>query len=386
MGLPVAAPGYLPRVVLLHPNDGALAVARALHRRGVEIWAFPDERHAYVLAARGVRGRVLPDVRERPDVWLGELDALADQGGGVVLPGSDIATGWLATSRSEISPALWTFESKDGVHLALMTRPELYRIAAEAGIRTPAMWHVTSQDGLAALLDSEVAYPCVVEAALGAGSTRVETRDELRRSVRALLDSHLDVVVTQVVPGPGTAVEGAVTIRDREGAYTLEYGLRRLRQWPPSHGAGSLLTCADVPEMRALTRRLLDHAGFHGLSSCTAKRHAGTGELYLTGVDVRIPAGYGLSQACGADGAWRLYATLAELPMAAAPRPVPGRKAALPPDLPAAWHQVRTAPRSLGGVLASWRGMRDLGVLSLRDPRPALTMLAARHRSSSRSR
>jgi D-aspartate ligase len=405
MDIPATAPAFLPRLVLMYPNDGALTMARVLRRRGVRIHALTDERYSYVLAARGVEGRVMPDIAERPDVWAAELAVLAEHGGGVIVSGSDAATEWLARNRSEIPPSLWTFESKDGVHLALMNKMELYRLAAAAGVRTPGMWHVSTRDQLDALLDGGggerggggeepgrggPAYPCIVKptlghvakTAVGFGTTRVGSAAELRRCAGELLDHHLDLVVTELVPGPESALEGAVTIRDREGGYTLEYGRRKVRQWPPDYGTGSLLASADVPEMLALNRRLLDHVDFHGLSSCEAKRHAVTGELYLIEINVRMPANYGLSQACGADGAWRLYATLAELPLGPAPAPVVGRKVFMHPDLLAAWHQVRSSPRSAPDVVRSWRGTRDFGVFSVRDPRPAVAMIAKELRGS----
>ncbi|GAA2554175.1 hypothetical protein GCM10010210_29510 [Pseudonocardia hydrocarbonoxydans] len=353
-------------------------------RRGVAVHALTDERYAYVLAARGVRGRVMPDIRRNPHVWLQELSELATAGGeegGVVLSGSDAATEFLAHNRTEIPGSLRTFESKDGMHLALMNKSELYRQATAAGVRTPGMWHVRNHEDLVAL-DGQVAFPCILKPSLGhvakelvgVGTVRVESDDHLFTHARALLDHDLDLVVTELVPGPETALLGAVTIRNANGDYLLEYGRRKIRQWPPDYGTGSLLESADVPDMLALNRRLLDHVGYVGLSSCEAKRHAVTGELYLIEINVRMPANYGLSQACGVDGAWRLYAALAGLPLDPQPAQVNGRKVMMHPDLLAAAAQLRSRPRSLGALLASWRGTRDFGVFSLRDLRPAVAL------------
>jgi predicted ATP-grasp superfamily ATP-dependent carboligase len=373
----------LPRVVLMYPNDGGLTVARRLIRRGVEVHALTDERYAYVLAGRGVRGRVMPDIRRRPEVWMDELTTLAAGDGAVVLSGSDAATEWLAHNRAEIPSSLRTFESKDGVHLALMNKMELYRLAEAAGVRTPGMWHVRNRDELA-VVRAGIAFPCILKPTLGhvakelvgVGTVRIESDAELLVHAGALLDHHLDLVLTELVPGPESALEGAVTIRDRDGRYTLEYGRHKVRQWPPDYGTGSLLESVDVPEMLALNRRLLDHVGYVGLSSCEAKRHAVNGELYLIEINVRMPANYGLSEASGVDGAWRLYATLAELPLGPQPRQVAGRKVMMHPDLLAAWAELRSRRGTPAEVLRSWRGTRDFGVFRLRDPKPALAMIS----------
>ena len=80
----------------------------------------------------------------------------------------------------------------------------------------------------------------------------------------------------------------------------------------------------------ALTRRLLDHARYVGLSALETKRHAVTGEHVLIEVNVRVPASFGLGEACGVDAAWRTYATLAGLPLGPQRRQRNGRKVVLP--------------------------------------------------------
>jgi predicted ATP-grasp superfamily ATP-dependent carboligase len=377
----------LPRAILLLPNDGGLTMARTLRPMGVDIHALTDRRYAYVLASSAVQqGRVMPDIRRHPDVWLDELRRLADRGdtavAGVLISGSDAATEFLTIHRDAIPATLRSFESGDGVHVALMNKRELYRHAADAGVRTPGSWDVATVPELDEAL-AQVTFPCILKptmghlakAAVGVGTVRCEDPVSLTDAAGALLRHGLQMIVTELVPGPETALEGAVTIRTADGRYAMEYGRHKIRQWPPDYGTGSLLESVDVPEMFALNRRLLDHVGFVGLSSCEAKRHAITGELYLIEINVRMPANYGLSQACGVDGMWRLYATLAGLPLAPQHRPIPGRKVMMHPDLLAAYTQLRARPMSVGAVLRSWRGTRDFGVFHLRDPRPLAAMV-----------
>jgi D-aspartate ligase len=379
---PVAeVPTRLPRMILLHPNDGCLTVARSLIRRGVQVHALADPRHEYVLASRHVTGRVIPDPRADPGTWSTELAALAADGGGVVICGSDAASEWVQRNRGELAPSLRTFETADGAHRDLMNKRELYRIAAEAGVRTPWMRHVVTRADLDELR-AEVSFPCILKptlghvakAAVGFGTQRLESAADLTDRADQLLEHGLDFVLTELVPGPETALLGAVTIRDSDGGYLLEYGRRKRRQWPLDYGAGTVLESVDEPEMLRLNRRLLDHVGFQGLSSCEAKRHAGNGELYLVEINVRVPANYGLAEACGVDGAWRLYAALAGIPLPPQLSPITGRKVVMHPDLLAAWSRVRRGEASIGTIVDSWRGSRDFGVLDGRDPAPTLSL------------
>ena len=51
----------LPRAIILQPNDGCLTLARALHRRGVDVHVLTSPEYSYVAASRGVDGEVLPE-------------------------------------------------------------------------------------------------------------------------------------------------------------------------------------------------------------------------------------------------------------------------------------------------------------------------------------
>ena len=381
-----ADPGSLPRAIILQPNDGCLTVARALHRRGVDVHVLTSPEYSYIAASRGVEGEVLPEPVRDPEPWFDALSALGDNGGGVVLSGSDSATEWLTEHRARLAPNLRTFESTDGLHLKLMDKLESYRIASSIGIRVPAHHHIRDRDDLNAVLP-DLRFPRVLKARFGHkakvfagfGTVLVTTRRDLLDRAARLLDHGIDFLLTEVIPGREHRLEAAVTVRQDDGTYSLEYGRRKIRQWPLDYGVGSLNQAAHVPTTMAMSQKLLGHVGYHGIASCETKRNARDGQLYLIEVNVRIPANFGLADACGVDGSWRLYATLADLPLGPQPEQVDGRKCMIPfREARASWQRIRRHETSIGAVVRSWRGTRDFGVLSLRDPMPAVALVGRR--------
>ena len=391
-GVPMSPPqrtngdSPLPRAIILQPNDGCLTVARALHRNGVDVNVLASPEYSYVAASRGVDGVILPEPLREPEPWYDALCELAATGGGVVLSGSDSASEWLTQHRPALPPNLRTFESTDGIHADLMDKLALYRTASDVGIRVPEYQHVRDRADLLALLP-ELRFPRVVKARLGHmakilagfGTVLVSTRRDLLERGDRLLDKGIDFLVSDIVPGRERRLEAAVTVRAEDGSYTLEYGRRKIRQWPLDYGVGSLNQAAHVPETMAMSRKLLDTVGYHGIASAETKRNARDGELYLIEVNVRIPANFGLADACGVDGSWRLYATLAGLPLGPQPEQVDGRKCMIPfREVRASWQRVRRRETSVGAVVRSWRGTRDFGVLSLRDPMPTVALLGRR--------
>ncbi len=123
------------RAIILDGADGGLAVARALLRRGVPVTVIAVPSYRWVTRARGVDGRLATT----SDEWVGELDELASQGPGVLIPASDRAVEFVSKQREQIPPALRSFEGPDSAHLKLMDKASLYSLAAEAGVRAPVV-------------------------------------------------------------------------------------------------------------------------------------------------------------------------------------------------------------------------------------------------------
>jgi predicted ATP-grasp superfamily ATP-dependent carboligase len=270
-----------------------------------------------------------------------------------------------------------------------MDKGSLYRLAGEAGLRVPASELVEDRVTLREVA-ARTTYPCLLKAALShryrsvLGDRRVRLvadADELMAAAGEAIDAGLQVLVGEHVPGPETSLEGAVTLRREDGSLALAYTRRKLRQHPPYYGAGAVMEAYPSPEVVAFARQLLDAVGFVGFSSLEAKRHAVTGELVLMEINVRIPQNFGLSVACGVDGPWRVYATLAGIPLGEQPAPRHGAKTIIASlEVHAAGAYVRAGDLTVLDVLRSYRGTRDVSGLSLRDPAPLAAFLTGQAR------
>jgi D-aspartate ligase len=370
---PVAAPQA--RAIVLDAADGGLAVARALRRHGVPVTLIAIPANRWVTRARGVDGRLATTT----DEWTEVLEQLASQGPGVLLPASDRAVEFVSQQRESIPPELRSFESLTSAHLKLMDKASLYSIAAEAGLRTPVVQRLSGRaeiDEVAA----RAAYPSLLKPVhshvyrelFGAHrNILVHDPDQLRAAAGPALDAGLDWLVTEYVPGPETSLEGAVTVRLADGSVALSYTRCKLRQHPPYFGAGSVLETVPAPEVTAMALKLLDTAGFVGISSLEAKRHEVTGEHVLMEINVRIPQNIGLGEAAGVDPSWRIYATLAGIPLDTQREQRDGVRVIVPSlEVRAAVAYVREGTLTLRGLLGSYRSVRNVSGLSLSDPGP----------------
>lgn len=375
--------GQLPRTVLLAPHNGGLAMARALRRRGERPVVLACPAAAHVAATRGVESEVLPTVVSGRERWF---ERVAAQGEAIVVPGTDDASDFLARERERLPDSIRTFESRDGVHLALMSKPESHALAERAGVRWPRSFDVTTTaelDEVAAKID----YPCIAKPALSHrwrmvfGEDRVllaETPEALIAHGLRAFEHELELVVSEYVPGPDGAVEEAILVRAADGSYPVEFGCHKLRQYPSGFGAASFCETAPIPETIALAKRLLDAAGFVGVAGVETKRHAETGERHFLDANVRLPTQWGLGDAAGGDSSWRLCATLAGIEVGPQPEIERGVRLVYPQlELHAALAARRNGSEgpSLIERLRSWRGAGDLGIADPRDPGPALSVV-----------
>ncbi len=384
----------LPRAVVLDPNDGGITIARQLAARGVDVVTVCPPRGRWASSSRAAVCSPVGPLPDAADEWVEALSRLADRPG-VLISCSDAATEWLVQHRDRIPPTLTSFESPTSAHLRLMDKSALLDLAHELGVRAPVTHRVETRAELHALVAAGMPMPCVAKAVMGHAARRVgdfATKGipdvaTLVAHVGAAVDQGMAMLVTEHIPGTPEDLEGAVQLRTASGELALEYGRRKRRDYPVGYGVGTLTEAVSVPEALQVAERLLDGAGFVGIASTEFKRHAGTGELVLIEVNVRIPQNFGLAQASGADGPWRLYATLAGLPLGPQPPARPGTKAWLPQlDLHAVRELRRRGELPAKEIVRSLAGVRDHGAFSWRDPGPGLSVLGIEIRGYTRHR
>jgi D-aspartate ligase len=379
----------LPQAILLNPYGSGPAMVRSLHHHGVEVSVLVPPATAWLSRTRWADGYVLPQIEDNSQAWLDRLSRIAERGPGVLISGDDVATEFLVKERSRIPAHLRSFESQHSAHLELLDKTPQYELAARVGVRFPWTVRLSAMEELDAVA-KQASYPCLVKPALSHQfrhlfSNRrvfvIDGADDLRGVAGPALEAGLELLVTEYVPGPETAIEAAMIVRTADGSLPLAYGMRKIRQWPPGFGAGTLNESVAIPDTMALGKRLLDAAAYEGIAGVEIKRHAETGELVLMEISVRVDTHFALGDACGVDATWRLYATLAGIPLGPQPPQRLGVRSIVPSLEPRLvgkqlW-QRELSPRDL---LASYRGLRDLSGLTLRDPGPVLALVALQWR------
>jgi D-aspartate ligase len=384
-----------PHVVVLEPESAGLALGRTMVRAGARVTHVASPGHDWETRSRGVE-RVVASFSPDGEPWLEAIQRLAADGHElVVLPMSDRGSELLWRTADRIPPNVRAFELTGGAHQALMDKGTAEAIARRAGVAVPWTQVVTSVaelDGLAA----EAPWPCVVKPILSHawrerfGEERVFVVHDAAEAASRLeepLREGIGMLLCQYIPGGDADVEEAIVVRLADGSYPVCFGCRKLRQSPSGFGATAVGFSDPLPETTALARAVLDEAGFVGVAGIETKRHRDTNERWFIEANVRVPAQWGLGDACGAEASMRLVAALAGRELGPAPTPraevgivvpildakvIRRRLAELP---------LRRRPLELLRMLRPYLKARELGLLDLRDPAPGFAGARAIARS-----
>ncbi|HJU44102.1 MAG TPA: ATP-grasp domain-containing protein [Vicinamibacterales bacterium] len=288
----------------------ALAIARSLGRRGVEVVVGAAQSHSLASASKYcIRHVRYPSPHHQPDAFdRFLLDFVGRERVDVVLPVTDVTTHLVAKKAAAINrfaaTALPSFDAFDSVS----DKATLLRRAAASGVPIPRTLVVENRDALPALLD-QIACPVVVKPArsrIRTGNGWLATSVHYARDRAELLQLYRDVtyldrypsMIQQRIVGPGT---GVFVLCDR-GRLCEAFAHRRLREKPPSGGVSVL--CESI----ALDHRLVDHAmrllaplGWHGLAMVEFKQDRDTGRAYLMEVNGRFWGSLQLAIDAGID-------------------------------------------------------------------------------------
>jgi D-aspartate ligase len=373
-----------PHIVLIDPYNAGLSLARTMTRLGAPVTVV--EWEPIVSRSRGVRSLKAAAASEQ---WLRSLETVAaGSQDAVVLTGTDRGSEWLARNADQLPANIRAFERVDGAHLGLMNKGEADGIARRAGVAVPWVGALREPDQFPRLA-AEAPWPCVIKPVLSHkwrdryGEVRAYlARDaqEAERLVSQPLADGTEMLINQYIPGGDDDVEEAIVVRLADGSYPVRFGCHKLRQYPTRFGETALGESSPLPETQAIAERVLDEAGFIGVAGVETKRHAETGERWFLEVNVRMPAQWGLGDACGVQSSPRLVRAMSGERLGPQPPLRPGVRLVQPQlDRHLVLSAIRSAPaRQRPAVIwelaRSYSGARELGVFDPRDPAPGLAL------------
>ncbi len=260
--------------VLLGGRPTAVPVARSLSNAGVAVTALGASPSDPVRFSRSCQRYFAPRSTDRnpQETWLNWLEHHAGNGA-VMFPCSDDGLELVARHGGRLRDLGYAATGDPRVILAMLDKAETYRLAHEAGIKTPRSVVVGEVEGLDPA-SADIPFPCAYKPVVSHQFARhfsekallVRDNDELRAAHRATSARGLKMMLTEIIPGGDDRLVAYVSYLGQDGQPLVEFTHRKLRQWPNSFGLASYAVSGWEPEVARLALSLLQHVGLRGVS------------------------------------------------------------------------------------------------------------------------
>jgi D-aspartate ligase len=265
----------------------------------------------------------------------------------------------------------------------LMNKNRFYDFAQQKGLPIPQTFFVHDRAGMEAAA-AALAYPCVMKPDLKSTQWDQHVHAKvLQASDSQQLLGYYDrfgcfaasFTVQEWIPGGINELYACNLYFDQTGQVQASFVSRKLRQWPPETGIGSLREeCLDE-KVSTEAISLFEQVGFTGLGYLEMKRDNRNGKYYMIEPNIGRPTGgSAIAEKGGVELVYSMYCDAVGLPLPEN-RIQTGRGVKwiyLSYDLRSAYSTWRAGKLGLREWLASLRGPKAYTVFSWTDPKPFL--------------
>jgi len=306
----------MPSALILGGSHGALAIARSLGRRGIDVALFTD--HPLAGFSRYV-GRRFAWAGPGHDSALGHLLALAEHenlAGAVLFAGGDAEARLIAQNREQLAPLFRLTTPAWNVVQTLSDKRLMYAHAASLGIAAPVGYAPRDRRDLD---DMPCRFPLVLKPSERLVENAFTLAKAWRADDRASLLARYDeaaalvgadaIVLQELIPGGGETQFSYAVVCDH-GRPVAELTARRRRQYPVEFGyTSTFVETINCSEVAAAGRRLLASLDYTGIAEVEFKYDQRDGHYKILDVNARIWSWAALGAAAGVDFPhvlWRL--------------------------------------------------------------------------------
>jgi predicted ATP-grasp superfamily ATP-dependent carboligase len=365
-----------------------LSFVRSLGRRGIPTLLLDSERLVGTYSRYGTT-LLLPQPNKSPEEWVGLLEFLGSRlnGQGVIFSTSD-AHGLFVSQHARQLERYFRFLVPSAEATAQIVDKKIqYTIAKSVGIPIPQTYFPKDLDEVRGI-STNLRYPCIVKpykAHEGRGKIGnkkvavVESRQSLVSVFESIGNGDPAFMVQEIIPGEDNALYGYLAFWDAHHHEHAWLTKRKLRQYPPHFGDGSLQETIECQEVAQWGRKLLQAFNYQGFVGIEFKFDARDGTYRLMEINPRTVSGNQLCISAGVDfpGIGYQYLTSCDLGLhPASPFQRGVRYVNEEWDLKAYLALRKSGELTLGSWLQSIRGAQAKALWASDDPMPFLATMS----------
>lgn len=289
-------------VVLLGGGAIAVSLARSLGEAGIRVIALGDLAWDSVGSSRHCEQFVHVGSKELEGRYL-EWLSRPPVGEAVLFPCDDESLELVARRRAELEQLGYRpIEANDEVLLAMLDKERTYQLAEQAGVGVPRRFVLESPEDLdRQVAESGIEFPCALKplhshlfARIFGAATKVllaEDRAELERVAREIGPHGLQMMVTEIIPGPEDAYTSLYTYIDERGEPLLQFTKQKLRQMPVGFGLATYHQSVRNDEVARVGLQFCQGIGIRGMACVEFKRDQRDGRYKVIECNHRFTLG-----------------------------------------------------------------------------------------------
>jgi D-aspartate ligase len=276
-----------PAAVVCAGSLGALAVARSLGKQGVPLLVL--SKASYLRSTRYGAGVKVREPNEAVHSLL-QLSHYVDRRP-VLFTDDDSFLAAMVEHRQVLeSNYLFTFAQNNCL---LTDKSTLADFALRAKVVVPQTWTDAEQ---VSINDFPVVVKPIERDRLFAvwpkGARKAYEcydREALDDTLSRFYELQVEGVIQELIPGDVSNLYCVTLYRNEAGRVIVGFVVRKLRQYPVTHGTGTIHVTCDEPRVVKLSVRLLETAGYVGVAMIEYKYHEARDEFVLIEVNGRFP-------------------------------------------------------------------------------------------------
>jgi D-aspartate ligase len=308
-----------PEVLILGGDANAISLIRSLSEHGIKVRLSSSEGCLAVYSRHCFQNHPIPPGVKAKDHWA-QLLLQGDSTlrGCVLFPCNDDGIVFLCENRAALEKHYLLDDFQSDLHLALLDKQRTLDMARALDIPTPRYWNVETRTDIENAL-AEIDYPVILKPIhshifqreyQGRKYLRADNQDELLRHADDVLGRGIQVMASELIPGPDDLACSYFTYRTGDRQPLFHYTKRCIRRHPYNSGLGTYQITEWIPEVAALGQRFFDCIDFTGLAHIEFKRDLRDGRLKVIEVNPRFSAAQECIVKSGVDMAYIIYCHL----------------------------------------------------------------------------
>lgn len=306
-----------PPVLVLGGQENTLSLCRSLGKRGIEVYISVSQLSP-VVSSRFCKRTYCYSAQVSPaGFWCTLLlkENHPELKGCVLLPCSDEAVEFMCRHRDALQAQYLVDDYDPGLHLAMLDKCQTLALAEKAGCPVPAFHHVRNMQQLAEMT-GEIGYPIMIKPIHSHIFTRYFPQKkyftavnaaELRQRVQDLLGKGIDLIISEIIPGPDHLQSAYFSYVTSAGNRLFDYTHQIVRRYPCNSGLACLTVTRKLMETQAMGQRFFEATGYRGMGHIEFKRDPRDGKLKVIECNPRFSAAQEIAVKSGLDMAFIIY-------------------------------------------------------------------------------